>query len=180
MHGVIDDFAAFGKEVSAADAAQLAGGKLPTDLAADNLLAYWDFNDATAVQPGGPTLTWARTATGFTITYTGTLQSVTNIPGTWQDVAGATSPYTVTPSGAQAYFRSKQWRTRSVYSVAKAGYPPGLFCVCHKLSCAGGGARFESVETLPAEGNETDGPGAVCRSSRKSGYEGSKSARGCG
>ena len=57
---------------------------------------------------GAPTLTWQRSADGLSITFTGTLQSVETITGQWTDVAGATSPYPVSASGAQKYFRAKQ------------------------------------------------------------------------
>jgi hypothetical protein len=40
-------------------------------------------------------LTWAP----------GTLQSATNVLGPYTDVSGALSPYTVTPSEAQPYYR---------------------------------------------------------------------------
>lgn len=50
-HGWIDDFAVYSKALVDADAAALAGGKLPSELAAaKGLIAYWDFNDA---PPGG-------------------------------------------------------------------------------------------------------------------------------
>ena len=49
MHGLIDDFAVFGKELTAANVAALANGtSTPTDLTSAQLLAYWDFNDAPA------------------------------------------------------------------------------------------------------------------------------------
>jgi len=46
MHGLIDDFAVFATGLSAADAAKLAGGTSPKDMASAKLLAYWDFNGA--------------------------------------------------------------------------------------------------------------------------------------
>jgi hypothetical protein len=53
-----------------------------------------------------PTISIARTGTGLTITYTGTLQSATTINGTYAPVAGAQSPYVVpTPSGS-VFFRA--------------------------------------------------------------------------
>jgi hypothetical protein len=50
----------------------------------------------------------ARTPTGATITFSGTLQSASTISGTFTDVPGATSPYPVTTTGAQQFYRSKQ------------------------------------------------------------------------
>ncbi len=38
----------------------------------------------------------------------GSLQSATNLSGPWSAVAGATSPYTVTPTGAQQFYRIGQ------------------------------------------------------------------------
>ena len=50
----------------------------------------------------------ARTATGLSVTYTGTLQSADVVTGPWTDVAGATSPYSTATSAAARYFRSRQ------------------------------------------------------------------------
>jgi len=47
MHGLIDDFAVFGSALSEANIALLAKGALPTALSGEQLLAYWDFEDAT-------------------------------------------------------------------------------------------------------------------------------------
>lgn len=55
-----------------------------------------------------PTISIARSATSTAITYTGRLQSADTVNGTYTDVAGATSPYTVTTSGTQKYYRSAQ------------------------------------------------------------------------
>jgi hypothetical protein len=38
---------------------------------------------------------------------TGTLQSATNIFGPWNDLGGVTSPYVVTPTGSQQFYRIK-------------------------------------------------------------------------
>ena len=105
MHGLIDDFAVYATALAIADAAKLAGGTSPKDLSSAKLLAYWDFNSvAVAV---APTLSAARTATGLSITFTGTLQSADAITGTFTDVAGAASPYAVTSAAGQKYFRAK-------------------------------------------------------------------------
>jgi hypothetical protein len=57
-----------------------------------------------------PTLTISKNPTtgAVGIAYTGTLQSAPTITGTFTDVVGATSPYPVTTTGAQSYFRSRQ------------------------------------------------------------------------
>ncbi len=57
---------------------------------------------------GGPTISVSKDATGKpVITYTGTLQSTTDLPGTFQPVTGATSPYPVdTTAGARKFYRA--------------------------------------------------------------------------
>jgi hypothetical protein len=55
-----------------------------------------------------PEVSIARSATGATITYKGTLQSASTPLGPWTDVAGATSPYAVATSAAQGYYRARQ------------------------------------------------------------------------
>src|SRR4029453_11195502 len=72
MHGLIDDFAAYSTEISAADAAKLAGGTAPS--AVTGLIAYWPFDDASAqaagakftgisVQGGNVVFVWSGTGT---------------------------------------------------------------------------------------------------------------------
>jgi hypothetical protein len=41
------------------------------------------------------------------LTYPGSLQSATNLSGPWSSVPGATSPFTVSPTGANMFFRAK-------------------------------------------------------------------------
>jgi len=55
-----------------------------------------------------PEVSIARSANGATITFKGTLQSAPTPLGPWTDVAGATSPYAVATSAAQAYYRARQ------------------------------------------------------------------------
>jgi len=55
-----------------------------------------------------PTLSYARTAAGMTLTYTGTLQSADNPAGPWTNVTGATSPFAVTADQDQKYYRANQ------------------------------------------------------------------------
>jgi hypothetical protein len=54
-----------------------------------------------------PTLHLVTTPTGITITYTGVLQSADSVNGTFQDVAGATSPYSTATTGMARYFRAR-------------------------------------------------------------------------
>lgn len=59
--------------------------------------------------PGAPTptLSFARTQTGLSITFTGTLQSANAVTGPWADEA-ATSPRPVTASEAQKFYRARR------------------------------------------------------------------------
>ena len=53
-----------------------------------------------------PSVGIAASATGITITFTGTLQSADKVDGQWTDVTGG-SPQTVTPAaGAIKFYRS--------------------------------------------------------------------------
>jgi hypothetical protein len=75
MHGLIDDFAVFSNALSASDAAALAGGTSPKDLASSKLIAYWDFNDAKVTPPVGAKIAIVAAGGGkVTVTFTGTLQ----------------------------------------------------------------------------------------------------------
>lgn len=58
--------------------------------------------------PTRPTLSISRTATGLSITFTGTLQSAASVTGPWTDVAGATSPHTVTTTQGIRFYRTRQ------------------------------------------------------------------------
>jgi hypothetical protein len=56
-----------------------------------------------------PTLSVARTATGVTLTFTGTLQVADKVEGPYSDVAGATSPHDVLFTvGPAKFYRAKQ------------------------------------------------------------------------
>lgn len=63
----------------------------------------------TTESPGGGVPTLAGKAEGgkLVITFTGTLQSSDNVEGPYADVAGATSPRTVDPTGAGKFYRAK-------------------------------------------------------------------------
>ncbi|MBI4663919.1 MAG: Ig-like domain-containing protein [Verrucomicrobia bacterium] len=59
-------------------------------------------------KPPAPKLSVARSATGLTVTFTGSLQAADSVTGPWTDVANASSPLSVTPAGAQKFYRAKQ------------------------------------------------------------------------
>lgn len=54
-----------------------------------------------------PTLSVARSATGLTITYTGTLQAADAVTGPYGDVPSASSPYTAASAGTAKFFRAR-------------------------------------------------------------------------
>jgi hypothetical protein len=62
---------------------------------------------STGVAPSAPTVSIKATPPNVTITFSGTLQSKNNLEGTWADVAGATSPYVVAPSGTAMFYRAR-------------------------------------------------------------------------
>jgi hypothetical protein len=66
---------------------------------------FRDYGDFSAVAPS-PTLSFQRTSTGLTVTYTGTLQSADSLTGPWTAVQSATSPFTVTPSVPARFYRA--------------------------------------------------------------------------
>ncbi len=106
LTGILDDAAIFGTALTEADITKLFSGTLPNALGGTaKLLAYWNFNDAKAAAP--PTLSYARTATGLTLTFTGTLESATAITGPWASES-ATSPATIPATGPQKFYRAKQ------------------------------------------------------------------------
>lgn len=104
MHGVIDDFSAFSTVMDPTNIVLLAGGAVPTSLNNETLLAYWNFNDA----PTLPTLAIARSNATVVVTYTGTLQSATNVVGPYLDMTGAPNPYTTPATGPAMFYRARQ------------------------------------------------------------------------
>jgi len=74
-------------------------------------IIYRDYGDF-ATNPVGPTLTYQVAADGtITLTYTGTLVSSDTVNGTYQTVAGASSPFTVKPATATkpaTYYQASQ------------------------------------------------------------------------
>jgi hypothetical protein len=61
-----------------------------------------------AAWPSSPNITIAKTDTGISITFTGTLQSADAVTSPWTDVAGATSPYAAPATGSQRFYRAKK------------------------------------------------------------------------
>ncbi len=104
MHGLIDDFSAFSTALTPANIALLAQGTLPTALSGEKLLAYWNFNDV----PSTATISIARVNSNLVITYAGTLLSAPSVTGPYTAVSGATSPYTVSPTGSKMFYRASQ------------------------------------------------------------------------
>lgn len=68
----------------------------------------WSFTTESAPPAAPTTIKSARTATGLSITYTGTLQSADSVTGPWADVAGAQSPFNVTAASGAKFYRVKQ------------------------------------------------------------------------
>lgn len=64
-----------------------------------------DYSDTKSA--AAPTISVAKSASGITITFTGTLESSDKVTGGWTTVPG-TSPMTVPTSGAAMFYRSKQ------------------------------------------------------------------------
>jgi hypothetical protein len=80
-------------------------------LTTDSAFTPTDTGPAESQQSGtGPTISVSRNASGaWVITYTGTLVSSATANGTYTDVGGAISPYTVNPQqAAQQFYRSRQ------------------------------------------------------------------------
>jgi hypothetical protein len=69
------------------------------------LAKFRDYGDVSAVVTR-PTLSFQRTATGLTITYSGTLQSADALTGQWSIVPGATSPFDVVATEPQKFYRA--------------------------------------------------------------------------
>jgi hypothetical protein len=113
MHGLIDDFAAFGTALTPAQVTNLFTGTLPSALPASTKpLAYWDFNAVTSGSGSGSILTSARSGNNLTISWApagGTLESATTLGGTptWSTV-GTNNPATVTIGTANSYYRVRK------------------------------------------------------------------------
>jgi hypothetical protein len=111
MHGLIDDFAVYSSELSAADAANLAKGTSPTNIT--GLVAYWPFNDpaSSGPPPTGPkfnpvSLTGGQLTIGWT--GTGTLEEATAVTGPWTASASQTNPQTVSATTGNKFYRIRQ------------------------------------------------------------------------
>ena len=91
--GNIDDIAIWRKALSPLEAASVYVAASVNGLSVAN--SYVGYLTLTPIAGGKFQLTWAN----------GTLQSAPAINGPYTDVAGAASPYTVTPGGANKFFR---------------------------------------------------------------------------
>jgi hypothetical protein len=82
------------------------------DLSPDGAKLFLNAVNYMAGVEGGPTdrptLSMTRTASGISLTFTGTLQSTTTIDGVWSDETAATSPFAVTPNQPAKFYRAKQ------------------------------------------------------------------------
>lgn len=110
MHAVIDDFAVYSKALTEANVTALKGGGKPTALPASaGLVAYWDFNSLLATE-GAKFSKISIAAGNITMEWTGggVLQRADSVTGPWTDVAGATSPRTVSATGTGGFYRIKQ------------------------------------------------------------------------
>ena len=105
MHAIVDDFAIYSKELTQANVTTLAGGAKPSALAtAAGLVAYWDFDDPSRA-PADPQLKVSLSGGKVVISWaSGTLVSSSTVKGAYAPVAGATSPFSVTPGAGQATF----------------------------------------------------------------------------
>ncbi|PYI79581.1 MAG: hypothetical protein DME26_23155, partial [Verrucomicrobia bacterium] len=110
MHGLIDDFAVFGTALTPTQVTNLFTGTLPSALPASaKVLAYWDFNRATAA---GIVLGFARSGNNLIIQWTptgGNLESTPSLSGTptWTSM-GTANPATVTIGTGTSYYRVRQ------------------------------------------------------------------------
>lgn len=106
IHGVVDDFAAFGAALTEAQVGQLFSGTLPSAIgAAARPLAHWDFNEVPIVTDPPRITAITRAANGsITVTWTGggQLEAAPALSGPWTPVPGATTgTYTFTPTAGQ-------------------------------------------------------------------------------
>ncbi len=106
IHGVVDDFAAFGAALTQEQVTQLFNGTLPSALgAAARPLAHWDFNDVPVTTDPPRITAITRAANGaITVTWTGggQLEAAATLAGPWAPVTGATTgTYTFTPAAGQ-------------------------------------------------------------------------------
>jgi hypothetical protein len=97
LHGMIDDFAVYASALTSDQVAKLASGTAPDQLQAVAAVAA-RFTKTTRNADGSITIEW---------TGGGTLQAAGAVTGPWQDVAGATSPYTFRPTTATLFGRVK-------------------------------------------------------------------------
>jgi len=110
-HALLDDFAVFSTQLAEADLMSLAAGTLPSALPpSKGLIAYWDFNDASA--PSRPIVTATRSGNLISIQWSptgGTLESTPAIGTTasWTAV-GTANPATITIGTGTGFYRVKK------------------------------------------------------------------------
>jgi hypothetical protein len=101
---VYDDFAIFSKALTEAELKGIAGGGSPADIA--SLVAHWDFDtEIGGGSTGGGSISSVALQDGsVVIEFTGTLKSSATVNGSYSAVAGATSPYSVSPDQAAQFY----------------------------------------------------------------------------
>jgi hypothetical protein len=103
LAGQLDDIALWTRALSGDEVSQVyAAGK------AGQAVTTVKITPPPVTPPTAPTVKAARTATGLSITYTGTLQSADSVAGPWTDVAGAQSPFNVNAAPGAKFYRVKQ------------------------------------------------------------------------
>ena len=82
------------------------------DLSADGTQMFLNaVNYMAGTEPGpagGAALAVARTATGVSIEFSGTLQSADSVTGPWTDESAATSPFAVNATGGMKFYRARE------------------------------------------------------------------------
>lgn len=107
MNGMLDDFTVYDGGLTFEQVSSLAGGAAPDSI--PGLLMHWDFNEPLSTaepmissivlnQDGSVTVEW----TG------GVLEAAPAVTGPWQEVTGASSPYTFSPTEPMLFGRIRQ------------------------------------------------------------------------
>lgn len=148
MHGLVDDFAIYSKELTPANVAALAAKtSAPKDLTSAGLLAYWDFNDIPA-----PTTPSKRTygvglnfGAGFIAGSTLAATDVAGVPSVaqanWNNVSGplgTTNKISADAAGAAKDTAvSVTWTSAGVWSSTGSGEENNKFTGADKALLAG-------------------------------------------
>jgi len=101
---VYDDFSIFSKALTEAELKGIVDGGSPADIA--SLAAHWDFDtEIGGGSTGGGSISSVALQDGsVVIEFTGTLKSSATVNGSYSAVAGATSPYSVSPDQAAQFY----------------------------------------------------------------------------